>query len=120
MAFADPQSVTISGTAISVARTGMDKNAGSFASADGLTKMSVAHQNGKRNRRTIRLDSSKIAADPLLAGVNVKASMSAYLVVDTPLTGYTNAEAKAVVDALVAYLAANTGSKVTQLLGDEI
>jgi hypothetical protein len=45
--------------------------------------------------------------------------MSAYLVVNTPKVGYTVAEAKAVVDALVAYLAASSGARVTQLLGGE-
>jgi len=45
--------------------------------------------------------------------------MSSYLVVDTPVNGYTVAEAKAVVDALVAYLTASSGAKVAQLLGGE-
>lgn len=117
--FADPQSVTISGTAVSLPRTGSGVNAGNFSSADGLTKMAISHQLGKRTRRVIRLDNAKVAADPLLAGVNVKASMSTYLVIDQPETGYTVAEAKAVVDALVAYLAASSGSAVTRLLGGE-
>jgi len=67
----------------------------------------------------IRLDNSKIAADPLLAGVNVKAGMSAYLVVDVPATGYDAAAQKAVVDGFLAYLTASTGAKVAQLLGGE-
>jgi len=50
---------------------------------------------------------------------NVKSSMSCTLVVDTPVNGYSVAEAKAVVDALVAYLTASTGARVTQLLGGE-
>jgi hypothetical protein len=119
MAFADPQSVTINAVAISLPRTSSGDNKGAFKSNDGNTGLSVSHQYGKRIRRQIRLDSSKVAADPLLAGVNVRASMSAYLVVDTPVTGYTVAEAKQVVDALVAYLAASTGARVTQLLGGE-
>jgi hypothetical protein len=45
--------------------------------------------------------------------------MSVYLTVDTPVNGYTVAEAKYVVDALVAYLTASTGARVTQLLGGE-
>lgn len=45
--------------------------------------------------------------------------MSTYLVVDTPVTGYTVAEAKQIVDALTAYLTASTGARVTQLLGGE-
>ena len=120
MAFADPQSVTISGTAISLPRTSQGLNSGGFKSSDGLTELSVSHQNGKRNRRLIKLQVTKVGADPLTSGVNNYYSMSVNVVVDTPKVGYTVAEAKAVVDALVAYLAASTGARVTQLLGDEI
>jgi len=119
MAYADPQSVTISGSAISLPRTSSGNGNGAFQSADGLTRLSASHSYGSRTRRLIKLDNAKIAADPLLAGVNVKASMSCYLVVDVPITGYDNTQAKAVVDAFLAYLTASTGAKVAQLLGGE-
>jgi hypothetical protein len=45
--------------------------------------------------------------------------MSAYMVVDVPVTGYTVAEAKQIVDGLVAYLTISTGANVTKLLGGE-
>jgi hypothetical protein len=45
--------------------------------------------------------------------------MSAYLVVDVPKVGYTVAEAKQIVDGLVAYLTISTGANVTKLLGGE-
>jgi len=67
----------------------------------------------------IRLDNSKIAADPLLAGVNVKASMSVYLVVDVPLTGYDVTATKLVTDGFLTYLTASSGARMTQLLGGE-
>jgi hypothetical protein len=120
MALADPQSVTISGTAISLPRTSSGVASGAFTSGDQNTKLTVSHTNGKRNRHLVRLDSSKIAADPLLAGINVMASASAYLVVDVPKTGFTQAEQKAIVDALVAYLAAGSGAVVSKVLGGEI
>ena len=119
MAFADPQSVTINAVANSLPRTSSGVNQGAFTKDDGLVKLSISHTLGKRNRRVVRLDHSKIAADPLLAGVNVKASMAVYLVMDTPETGYTLAEAKQVVDGLTAYLTASTGANVTKLLGGE-
>lgn len=119
MAYADPQSVTISAVAISMPRTESGVKAGGFQSADGLTRLSVQHSGGKTVRRVLRLDQSKIAADPLLAGVNVKASMACYLVVQVPETGYDNAQAKAVVDGFLAYLTASSGAKVAQLLGGE-
>lgn len=119
MAFADPQSITISGTAISLPRTSSGTGTGGFMSSDGNVKMSLNQQYGNRTRHTIRFDHQKVAADPLLSGANNYYSMSTYLVVDTPKVGYSVAEAKAVVDAVVAFLAASTGAKVAQLLGGE-
>lgn len=119
MAFTDPQSVTIGGVAHSLPRVSSGVNQGSFTTNDGLVKLTVSSQYGKRTRRTLRLEHSKIAPDPLISSQNVKFSMSTYIVTDTPVTGYSVSEAKAVVDALVAYLAASTGARITQLLGGE-
>lgn len=119
MSFSDPQSVTIAAVAVPLPRTSSGANAGAFSSNDGLVRLTVSSQYGKRQRRTLRLEHAKIAADPLAAGINVKSSMSCYIVVDSPLTGYSVAQQKEVVDALVAYLAATTGARITQLLGGE-
>lgn len=119
MAFSDPQSVTINAVAQTLARTSSGVNAGVFTKDTGDVKLSVAHQYAKRTRRTIRLDFRKVAADPLISSQSVLYSMSTYLVVDTPITGFTVAEAKQVIDGFVAYLTASTGAKVTQLLGGE-
>lgn len=119
MSFADPQTVTISTVANTLPRTSSGVDAGVFTKDDGTVKLSVSHQYGKRTRRTIRLEHSKIAADPLISSTNIKYSMTAYLVVDVPVTGYTVAEAKAIVDGLTAYLTASSGARTTQLLGGE-
>jgi len=119
MAFADPQSVTINSIAKSLARVSSGVNSGQFKTSDGLDALSVSHQYGKRVRHMIRLDDSKIATDPLMAGQSIPVSMSSYLVVDVPTVGYSVAEQKQVVDGLVAYLTASTGARVTQLLGGE-
>lgn len=119
MAFADPQTVTINAIANTLPRTSSGQNAGAFTKDDGNVKLEVSHSSGKRTRRQLKLTHRKVAADPLLAGANVQYSMSTYIVVDTPNVGYTIAEAKQVVDALVAYLTATTGARVTQLLGGE-
>lgn len=118
--FADPQSVTINGVANSLARVGVSLTEGRFQKDDGLVGLRVQQATGKRNRRVIRVDHSKIAADPFDSTLNAKYSMSSYLVVDVPLVGYTVTEAKYVVDGLVAYLAASSGAKITQLLAGEI
>lgn len=115
MAFADPQTLN----AQALARTGQGLSSGIFQSADGNHLATISHQMGKRARRSVRYTHKKIVADPLVNGTNIPVSMSVYLVVDTPSQGYTVAEQKAVTDALVAYLAASTGARVTQLLGGE-
>jgi urease gamma subunit len=118
MAFADPQSVTINSIAISLPRVGSGVGTGQFKANDGLVTLSVSHANGKRNRRTMRLEHHKTAADPF-TGNNVDYSMTFYVVADVPKYGYTVAEQKQVVDGFLAFLTASTGAKITQLLGGE-
>lgn len=121
MAFADPQSITINAVAQTLPRTGQGPNSGSFTKDDQTVKLTVSQQYGKRTRRTIRVDHQKITPDPLVASTNIRAGMSVYIVVDTPLPGaYTVTEAKQIVDALTGYLTASSGARVTQLLGGEI
>jgi len=119
MSFADPQSVTIVGGAVSLPRISAGENRGAFQSADGLTRLSVAHAYGQRTRRTIRLDLSKVAADPFESTINNKYSMSAYLVVDVPTVGYTTADIVTNSAGLLTFLTATTNAKLTQLMGGE-
>jgi len=114
------QTVTISGTAVSLPKTGQSSSSGIFRSPDGLVKETVSHQEtGKRNRRLARIDHRKVAADPLMAGVNTEYSMACYVVFDVPLYGYTVAEQKAVVDGFIAQLNATSGALITKILGGE-
>lgn len=119
MAFSDPITVTLSGASKTLPRVSSGVNTGSFQTNDGTLKMSVSSQYGKRNRRTIRLEHSKVASDPLVQLASVRYSMTSYLVIDTPPTGYTVAEAQAVVEALVGFLTASSGSATVKLLGGE-
>lgn len=120
MAFADPQAINnLAGTSQNLPRTASGDGVGAFKSSDGSYKLSVSHQYGKRNRAVVRYDYVATVTDPLVPAQNTVANMSTYLVADMPTTGFTAAQQKALVDALVAYLTAGTGSKVTQLLGGE-
>jgi hypothetical protein len=118
MAFADPQSIN-NGTAVSLPRTGFGPNSGTFTSADGTITLTVSHTNGKRKRSIVRVDYNKIAADPFLAGQNVKVSMSTYVLVDIPSQGYSPSEIVANVAALFTLLTASTNAKLTQFVGGE-
>jgi len=120
MAFADPQSVTINAVAQTLPRVSTEKSTSVYRKDDRTVELSIQHSGaGKNTRHIARVNHTKIAADPLLSGVNDQVGMSAYLVVITPSSGYTVAEQKQVVDGLTAYLTASSGAKVTQLLGGE-
>lgn len=118
MALADPQSVTISGTANSLPRTGQGPSSGSFQLPDGTVVLKVSHAYGKRNRRTVRLEHSKIAADPITAA-NTRFSLTVYTVIDTPLVGYTVAEANAICQGLFKWLTDTSGGNTAKVLGGE-
>lgn len=117
--FTDPQTLTINAVANTLPRTPTGANAGQFTKDDGNVKLTVSHQLGKRNRRNVRVDFRKVAADPLSTGFNKEYSMSAYLLIDTPVVGFTIVEQKQIVDALTAWLTASTGANVTKVLGGE-
>lgn len=115
----DPQSVTISGTPYSLPRVSSGVDTGKFSYTDGTVVEEVAHAYGKRTRRTFRIRHSKVAADPLFPANMLPYSMSFYIVSDTPVTGYTVAEQKAVIDGFVSQLNASSGALITKWLGGE-
>lgn len=113
----DPQSVTVSGSAKALPRVSVGANQATYKSADGSLTYTIAHSYGKRNRRTVRLDFRKTAADPLLDGVSRAYSMSAYVVIDHPDIGYSNAEIESNTKALVDALGA--AGVLTKVIGGE-
>lgn len=116
--FADPQSVTINTVAKSLARTGASLNAGRFATPEQDIVLSVNQSSGRRVQHRVRLDNSKIVTDPLASDRNLPVSMSCYIVVDMPVTGYSGAEAIQQVKALADWLKASTNAD--KLIGNEV
>lgn len=119
MALTDPQSVTINAVAVPLPRVSTGVNQSKYVSNDGLVELTASHSYGKTTRRLLRIDHSKIAPDPMVSDRNIKHSMSAHLVIQVPVTGYTVTEAKQIVDALTGFLTASSGAVVTKLLGGE-
>jgi len=117
--YSDPQVLTINAVANTLPRTSSGVNLGAFTKDDATVKLSIANQYGKRTRRQARVDFSKIAPNPLISSTNILYTMSTYLVVDLPLTGFTIAEAKQPIDAFVTWLSASSGANITKLLGGE-
>lgn len=122
MAFVDPQVVTISGTAKTLARvpSGKEANVGKFSGDDGNTNVTV-HQNSTnaRFRREFRISSKKVAPDPISA-VNKELSASVIIAFDEPKYGFSDAELIALFAAASAALTAATNAKLVQLLNGEL
>jgi hypothetical protein len=115
MAFGDPQTITIAGTATDFNNISRGINTSSYATADGLDQLIISHQYGKRTRRTARLQDTKIASDPFTAGLNNQYSLSTYLVVDHPVIGYTPADMVPYVHALCSWLTATSDNVIKAL-----
>lgn len=116
MALADPQSVTISGTATPMPRTGLSLQEGSFTDASGQVVMTVMHSSNRRVRNTVKLTKSAIVSDPLVPTQNQNVSYSAHIVVDHPKNGVSIADAGALASALVGWA---TPANLLKVLGGE-
>jgi len=119
VALADPQSITINTVARTLPRVSVDKSAASYQESTGDVKMSVSSSYGKRTRRAVRVDFRKTAADPLFPAQNAPYTMSATLVIDVPVTGFTVTEQKQIADALTGWATASSGANLTKFLGGE-
>lgn len=112
MALADPQSVTIDETPVSLPRTGLALSEGKFSDATGQVTLTVMHGTARRTRHTIKLQKSAIVADPLVPSVNQNVTHSAHIVLDIPKNGVSIADAVELGDALVALCTSSFLSKV--------
>lgn len=124
MALTDPISITLNSVAVSLPKTSVGENKSAYTKDDGLVKISVSHQevgknSGAKTRRVIRLDTTDVAADPLLAGINREVPFEAYLVIVDPKIGLTLAAKKDKVTSLLTYLTASSGAVLTKILGGE-
>jgi len=119
MALTDPQSITISGSTISLPRTNVGSNQSEYRASDGTVKLSLSSAYGRRTRQVIRVDHNKVSADPYLPAQNSKVSMSCYMVFDRPDVGYTNTEALAIYTGFKGLYTASTDAIITKLLGGE-
>jgi len=121
MAFPDPQSVTISAVTTPLPRTSQLADESEYTSADGLIKISASHSlsKGNRSRRVLRIDHSKLTADPFKPTENVRVGMSNSILFDVPPAGYTNAEQLAVYVGFKTLFTATSDALISKLLGGE-
>jgi len=119
MSFTDPQTVTISAVTSPLPRTSVEGDETIYSSADGLIQMLASHDYGKRNRHLLRINHSKLTADPFIPADNVKVSMSCYIVFDVPPAGYTTTEQLAVYTGFKNQFTASTDALISKLLAGE-
>lgn len=118
MSFIEPLSLNVTGSAVTLPRVEGEHD-GDYRSADGMVELWASHQYAKRTRRTLRVNLSKISADPFKPTENVEVSMSMYIVFDLPPAGFTNAEALAVFTGSNTLFTATSNQMITKLLGGE-
>jgi len=130
MAFADPQSITITGfnggSAISLPRVSENPTSSTYRDPTNSYELVITSQQaGKagtlnaRFRRSFRLNVNKYSTNPLETTKNVAVSASVYLMVDMPITGFTQTELTNIAAALMGLLTASTNAKLIQLTGGE-
>jgi len=119
MAFADPQTITISAVTTPLPRVSTEGDETIYQSADGLLQMVASHDVGKRNRHLLRFNHSKLTADPFIPAENVKVSSSVYLVFDVPPAGYTAAELLAIYTGFKTQFSASSDALISKLIAGE-
>jgi len=121
MAFTDPLSVTINAVTTPLPKTYSAGNESRYTSADGLISISANHTLVKqgRERHLLRIDHSKLTANPFDTSKNTKVNMAYYVVFDLPPAGYSDAEAMQVYQGFKTLTSATSDALVTKLLGGE-
>jgi len=120
MAFSDPISVTVNAVAKSLPRSFTPAGSPAlFKTSDDEFRIEMSHQEvkGRRERHFIRLTQRKIGADPLVPANNLESKASVYLVLDNPLTGFSDTELGYIVQALADFCGNATNK--TKFVGGE-
>nr|QDH89420.1 MAG: hypothetical protein H4BulkLitter221005_000003 [Leviviridae sp.] len=122
MALTDPQKFKeVAGTEVTAPRVSSGDFKSVYETSDGLNKLtlSTTTSNSSRRRHLVRIDVEKIATNPFEEARKEPVSMSVYLVIDRPSTGYSVTESKKLVEGLVGLISASTYTVTEKLLGGE-
>lgn len=117
--FADPVSVTVNAVAKSLPRVYTVRGPSTFKMTDDEFKLEVSHADvkGRRERHLIRLTQRKIGADPLIPATNLESKASVYLVLDNPVTGFSDTELGYMISALADFV--KVAGNQTKFIGGE-
>jgi hypothetical protein len=116
---AEPLSITVGATPISLPRVGVDRTSADYSSADGNSAIRIAQSTSGSTRRTVAsLKTHKIAADPITA-VNTRKTSQWNITHQGPLDGFTATELKDQLVALAILLTASSGATAIKILAGE-
>jgi len=116
---ADPQSVTVAGTAISLPRTGLSGTTADYQSADGTTSLRIQQSTSRNQKRTSAvLRTAKVAADPI-TGLNSRVTATWSITCNQPVDGFSVTELKDQLVALATMLTASSAATTVKILGGE-
>ena len=120
MALSDPQSITITGVANSLPNVSRVERNAVYSKDDGTVVEKVNHNVGKaRTRRQVRLDMSKVTADPYIPAQNRRLGASYIISMDVPNEGFSVTEQKDALKGLFAQLQATSDAMLIKILGGE-
>lgn len=120
MAFADPQNITVDGTAVVLNRVYTGTEDGRFVSSDGAYRAEIVPSNTKnRLSRSARLYNSKTTADPLVGSTNVRVGDMVSLTINRPIDGYSDEEILKQVTGFITWLTGSTNANLKKLIAGE-
>lgn len=120
--FKDPINIQLNGNAKSLPRVYEEKNGTAYRTFEGDLSIDIAHSYvAKRGRRRsmLKLTTNQIVADAYVANTKRPVSMSAYVVIDSPLLGFSAQDKENLVVALADYLKATSNEAAKKLIGGE-
>lgn len=120
MAFADPQTVTIDGTASTLPRVFEKENVGSFIGPNQDVEMVIRPTLTKAMRRhqVVQLKVAKNATDPI-SGIGKRVESTMSIVLDAPVAGFSDAELVAAASGLITWATAGTNANLKKFVAGE-
>lgn len=120
MAFTDPQSITIDGSAVSMARVLTGTSTGRFVSADqGVRLQADPRQTSRRRRNVARVDKDFSVPVPGSSGLTTIEGVGVSLLIDRPRAGVSDADVQKLASGFLTWLTANTNANLLKIINGE-
>lgn len=116
---ADPQNITIDGTAVVAPRHLTGTALGQFISGDNNVALEVQTDRKGRTRTVARLRVSAVVNDVLVPTTKVVVSDTIALTINRPSAGFTDEQVVAQVKAFIAWLTAGTDLNLKKIVAGE-